>query len=121
MAKADEKITPFKIAVDDKVLRDLNERLARTRWPDQIDGTEWEYGVPVAYMKELVEYWQKKYDWRTHEKNLNSFDQFITTLDGLDIHFIHVKSKEKSALPLIITHGWPGSVVEFAKIIGPLT
>ncbi len=116
-----EKIEPFKIAVEEKVLRDLKDRLARTRWPDQIEGTEWEYGVPVAYMKELVEYWQAKYDWRAEEKKLNNFDQFVTTIDGLTIHFVHVKSKEKNALPLVITHGWPGSFVEFAKIIGPLT
>ena len=118
---ADEKIAPFKIAVADEVLRDLKERLARTRWPDQIDGTDWEYGVPLEYMKELVEYWRTKYDWRAHEKKLNAFDQFVTAIDGLDMHFVHVKSKEKNALPLVVTHGWPGSFVEFAKIIGPLT
>lgn len=120
-ARAEEKIAPFKINVEDKVLRDLKERLEKTRWPDQIEGTNWEYGVPLAYMKELVEYWRTKYDWRAEEKKLNAFNQFITPIDGLDIHFVHVKSKEKDALPLIVTHGWPGSFVEFAKIIGPLT
>jgi pimeloyl-ACP methyl ester carboxylesterase len=116
-----ERIEPFKIAVDDAVLRDLKDRLARTRWPDQIDGTEWEYGVPLDYMKDLVEHWRTKYDWRRHEKELNKLPQFVTRIDGLDIHFVHVRSKEKNALPLVITHGWPGSFVEFQKVIGPLT
>jgi pimeloyl-ACP methyl ester carboxylesterase len=114
-------IEPFKIAVEDAVLRDLKDRLARTRWPDQIDGTGWEYGVPVSYMKELVEHWQTKYDWRDQERKLNKFAQFKTAIDGIDLHFVHVRSKEKDALPLVITHGWPGSFVEFHKIIGPLT
>jgi hypothetical protein len=116
-----EQIKPFKIAVDDAVLRDLKDRLGRTRWPDQIDGTGWEYGVPLDYMKKLVGYWRTEYDWRAQEKKLNQFDQFVTKIDGIDIHFIHVRSKEKTALPLVIVHGWPGSVVEFHKIIGPLT
>lgn len=116
-----ERVVPFKIAVEDAVLRDLADRLARTRWPDQIDGTGWEYGVPLDYMKALVGHWRTKYDWRAEEKRLNRFDQFVTTIDGLHIHFIHVRSKEKAALPLVIVHGWPGSVAEFAKVIGPLT
>src|SRR5262245_24041087 len=116
-----EQIEPFKIAVGDAVLRDLKDRLARTRWPDQIDDTGWEYGVPVAYMKDLVEYWKTRYDWREQEKKLNKLDQFVTRIDGLDIHFVHVRSKEKNALPLVIMHGWPGSFVEFEKVIGPLT
>lgn len=120
-AAADERVEPFKIAVDDAVLGDLKDRLGRTRWPDQIDGTGWEYGVPVATMRDLVEHWRTRYDWRAHEKQLNQFPQFVTRIDGLDIHFLHVRSKEKNALPLVIVHGWPGSFVEFAKIIGPLT
>jgi pimeloyl-ACP methyl ester carboxylesterase len=116
-----EAIAPFKIRVEDEVLRDLKDRLARTRWPSQIDGTEWEYGVPVAYMRELVAYWQTGFDWREQERRLNRLDQFVTTIDGLDVHFVHVRSKEKNALPLVIVHGWPGSFVEFHKIIGPLT
>ncbi len=112
---------PFKIAVADAVLADLKSRLARTRWPDQIADAGWDYGVPVAYMKELVDYWQTKYDWREQERHLNRLDQFMTTIDGLDIHFVHVRSKEKAAVPLVIVHGWPGSFVEFHKIIGPLT
>jgi pimeloyl-ACP methyl ester carboxylesterase len=116
-----ERVQPFKIALPDSVLSDLKDRLARTRWPDQIDETGWEYGVPVAYMKELVEHWRTKYDWRGQEKSLNRLDQFVTTIDGLDVHFVHVRSKEKNALPLVIVHGWPGSFVEFHKIIGLLT
>jgi pimeloyl-ACP methyl ester carboxylesterase len=120
--KADgERIEPFKIAVEEAVLRDLKDRLARTRWPDQIDGTGWDYGVPVAFMKDLIAYWQTKYDWREQERHWNKRDQFVTRIDGLDIHFVHVRSKEKNALPLIIVHGWPGSFCEFDKIIGPLT
>jgi pimeloyl-ACP methyl ester carboxylesterase len=116
-----ERIEPFRIAVDDAVLHDLRDRLARTRWPDQIDGTGWEYGVPVAYMKELVEHWRTRYDWREQEKGLNKLDQFVTRIDGLDLHFVHVRSQVKDALPLVIVHGWPGSFAEFTKIIGPLT
>jgi epoxide hydrolase len=116
-----ERIEPFKIAVEDAVLRDLKDRLARTRWPDQIDDTGWEYGVPLASMKELVEYWRAKYDWREQEKKLNEPGQFVTRIDGLNIHFWHVRSKEKNALPLVLVHGWPGSFVEFYKLLGPLT
>src|SRR5262245_35271689 len=116
-----KQIRPFKIAVEDAVLRDLKDRLARTRWPNQVDGTGWEYGVPVAYMRALVDYWQNKYDWREQEKKLNKLDQFVTRIDGLDIHFVHVRSKEKNALPLVVVHGWPSSFFEFHKIIGPLT
>lgn len=116
-----EPIVPFRMAIEDQVLHDLNDRLTRTRWPDQIAGTEWDYGVPVVYMKELVEYWRTKYNWREQEKRLNTLDQFVTRIDGLDIHFVHVRSKVKSAVPLVIVHGWPGSFYEFHKIIGPLT
>src|SRR5262245_17770983 len=115
------RIDSFRIAVEDAVLRDLNERLARTRWPDQIEGSGWEYGVPLDYMTQLVEHWQTKYDWRDEERKLNQLDQFVTKIDGLDIHFVHVRSKDKNPLPLAIVHGWPGSFVEFQKIIGPLT
>ena len=118
---ADTRIVPFKIAVADDVLADLKQRLARTRWPDEIDGSEWDYGVKLGTMKELVAYWQNEYDWRKHERLLNEFDQFTTEIDGLKIHYIHVRSKEKNALPLVLTHGWPGSIYEFYKVIGPLT
>jgi len=120
--KADaEAIKPFRIAVDDAVLRDLKERLARTRFPDQIDKSEWDYGVDLATMKEIVAYWKDKYDWRAHEKKLNELPQFTTEIDGINLHFIHVRSKEKNAKPLVLVHGWPGSIYEFYKVIGPLT
>jgi pimeloyl-ACP methyl ester carboxylesterase len=118
--KADS-IRPFKINVSDAVLADLKERLARARFPDAIEGSGWDYGVDLAYMKELVTYWRERYDWRAQERELNKLEQFTTTIDGIDLHFIHVRSKEKNALPLVIVHGWPGSVYEFHKIIGPLT
>lgn len=116
-----DAIRPFRIHVEDAVLRDLKDRLARTRWPDPIDGTTWEYGTDLHYMKDLIRYWQEKYDWRAHERQLNELPQFTTEIDGLPIHFVHVRSKEKNALPLVIIHGWPGSFYEFYKIIGPLT
>ncbi|MBI3462324.1 MAG: alpha/beta fold hydrolase, partial [Planctomycetes bacterium] len=116
-----QAIRPFTIRVGDAVLAELRERLARTRWPDTIEGSGWEYGVDLAYLKELVDYWRTKYDWREQERRLNQFPQFVTEIDGIDLHFLHVRSKEPGALPLAIIHGWPGSFVEFTKIIGPLT
>ena len=118
---ADEAIVPFKINVPDTVLRDLKERLARTRFPDQLDNVGWDYGTDPAYLKPLVEYWRDTFDWRAQERKLNEFDQFTTTIDGLKIHFIHQKSKVPGAMPLVLTHGWPGSIYEFNKVIGPLT
>ncbi|MBM4072706.1 MAG: alpha/beta fold hydrolase [Planctomycetes bacterium] len=115
------EIEPFTIAVEDAVLRDLKDRLARTRFPEEIDKSGWDYGVDLSYLKNLVGYWRDKYDWRKHEKLLNSLPQFTTELDGLKIHFLHVRSKEKNALPLVMVHGWPGSFYEFYKIVGPLT
>ena len=102
------------------MLDDLKLRLARTRWPDEIDDAGWDYGVPLNYQRELTEYWRTKYDWRKHEAELNSFPQFVTQIDGVDLHFLHVKSKYENATPLVLVHGWPGSVWEFHKIIGPL-
>jgi microsomal epoxide hydrolase len=116
-----EAIVPFKIHVADEVLRDLHERLRRTRFPDALNGVGWEYGTDLAYMKSLVEYWRDRYDWRTAERKLNALDQYTTTIDGIKIHFIHQRSKEPNAMPLVLTHGWPGSIYEFTKIIGPLT
>src|SRR5262245_15696699 len=116
-----EAIKPFKVRVDEAVLTDLKARLDRARWPDAVDGAGWDYGVDLQYMKDLVAYWRDKYDWRAQEAAFNKFDQFITTIDGLDIHFLHVRSKEKNALPLVLVHGWPGSVYEFHKVIGLLT
>lgn len=115
------QVKPFQISVDDATLADLKSRLARTRWPDQLDKADWDYGVELSYMKGLVKYWHDTYDWRIHEKKLNALPQFIAEIDGLPIHLIHVKSKEKNALPLVVVHGWPGSIYEFHKIIGPLT
>ncbi|WP_448004623.1 epoxide hydrolase family protein [Agromyces bauzanensis] len=115
------EIRPFRIDIPQDDLDDLKDRLARTRWPDELPGVGWTYGVPVDYLRGLAEHWRTSYDWRTHEAKLNEFAQFTTTIDGQNIHFLHVPSPEPDALPLIITHGWPGSVVEFMDIIGPLT
>jgi len=112
-----QAIRPFKIEVPDAVLADLRERLARTRWPDQIPGTGWEYGTELAYLKELCETWHTSYDWRTHEAALNRWPQFTTTIDGQNLHFVNAKSKHADAFALILTHGWPGSVVEFQKLL----
>jgi epoxide hydrolase len=118
MAKAIEQ---FEIRVDDGVLDDLRARLALTRFPDQIEGTGWEYGIPIDYVRELVEYWRDKYDWRAQEARLNEFDHFRTAIDGQSVHFIHARSPHSNALPLLLMHGWPGSIIEFLDVIGPLT
>lgn len=120
-SSASDAIVPYKISVPDAVLRDLKDRLSRTRFPDQLENVGWDYGTDPAYLKPLVEYWRDRFDWRAQERKLNEFDQFTTTIDGLKIHFIHQKSKVPNAMPLAITHGWPGSIYEFHKIIGPLT
>ncbi|WP_266082827.1 epoxide hydrolase family protein [Haladaptatus caseinilyticus] len=117
----DTEIYPFRVDIPESELNDLHNRLARTRWPDQLPSDGWGRGVPVDYLKDLTEYWQTNYDWHEHEAKLNEFPQFITTIDGQTIHFLHVRSEESDALPLILTHGWPGSVVEFLEVIGPLT
>ncbi len=114
-------IEPFRIEVDNATLADLHERLARTRFPEQIDGTGWEYGVPTDYLRHLVEYWRDAYDWRSEEARLNRLPQFRTPIDGQSVHFIHQRSDHPDALPLLITHGWPGSVVEFLDVIPRLT
>ena len=111
----------FTIHVEDSVLSDLEERLDRTRWPDQIPGSAWDYGSDRAYMQELLEYWRSEYDWRKHEAQLNALPHFKTEIQGIDLHFVHVRSNEENAMPLVITHGWPGSVYEFMDVIGPLT
>ena len=112
---------PFRVAIPQADLDDLQERLARTRWPGELAGAGWSRGVPLDYLKELAEYWRTGYDWRTWEAKLNEFQQFTTEIDGQNVHFLHVRSPEPDALPLVLTHGWPGSVVEFLDIIGPLT
>jgi epoxide hydrolase len=116
-----ELIEPFAIRVDDATLDDLRARLARARIPDQIAGTEWEYGIPYDYLREFVDYWRDEYDWRAQEARLNAFDHFRTEIDGQAIHFIHARSPRADALPLLLTHGWPGSIVEFLNVIPPLT
>jgi pimeloyl-ACP methyl ester carboxylesterase len=116
-----DAITPFKIAIPDQAIDDLKTRLAMTRWPDQVADTGWRYGSDTAYIKELCAYWANEYDWRKFEVALNRFDQFTTEIDGHHLHFMHVRSKHENAKPLLISHGWPGSVVEFMKIIEPLT
>jgi len=113
-------VTPFRIDVGSEVLDDLRTRLARTRWPDAECVDDWSQGMPLAYTRELAAYWADGYDWRAREAALNRFDQFVTEIDGLDIHFIHQRSPHDDALPLLITHGWPGSIVEFHKVIEPL-
>jgi epoxide hydrolase len=113
--------TPFRIAVPDDDLDDLRRRLARTRWPEPECVDDWSQGIPLDYTRELASYWADGYDWRAREALLNRFDQFTTEIDGLDIHFIHQRSPHDDAFPLIITHGWPGSIVEFHKVIEPLT
>ena len=116
-----EAIEPFSLHVEDAVLDDLHARLALTRFPDQIDGTGWDGGTPVAYVRELVDYWRDDYDWRAQEARLNEFPQFRTTIDGQPIHFVHARSRHENALPLILIHGWPGSIVEFLDVIPRLT
>jgi epoxide hydrolase len=115
-----EGVVPFTLAIDQAALDDLATRLAMTRWPEKEPVTDQSQGVPLAYLRELCDYWATSYDWRRCEKRLNDFGQFQTTIDGVDIHFIHVRSPHPGAMPLILTHGWPGSVVEMLDVIGPL-
>jgi pimeloyl-ACP methyl ester carboxylesterase len=115
------EIRPFRIDVADEKLADLRRRLAETRWPDGELVDDASQGVQLAMLQELARYWSDEYDWRTVEAKLNALPQFVTEIDGLDIHFIHVRSRHENALPLIITHGWPGSIVEMLEVIGPLT
>ncbi len=114
-------VTPFRIDVPDAALRDLRERLARVRWPERETVDDWSQGMPLSYVQDLCCYWAATYDWPARQDYLNTFSQFRTEIDGLGIHFIHVRSANPRALPLVLTHGWPGSVVEFLKVIGPLT
>lgn len=114
-------IRPFKVAIEPAVLEDLKQRLARTRWPESETCTDWSQGIPLAYTQELARYWATQYDWRRFESKLNGWPQFITGIEGIDIHFIHARSRHAGALPLIISHGWPGSIVEFHKVIDALT
>jgi len=116
-----DAITPFKLSIPQSEIDDLNARLDRTRWPDRETVEDWTQGSPLAKVQALCAHWRKGYDWRRFEAKLNDFGQFKTEIDGLNIHFLHVRSPHANALPLILTHGWPGSVAEFMKVIGPLT
>ena len=116
-----EAIERFEIHVDDSVLEDLRERLARTRFPDQIEGTGWEYGTPIDYLRDLVGHWRDRYDWRRAEARLNELPHFRTTIDGQPVHFVHARSAHADAFPLLLVHGWPGSIVEFLDVIPRLT
>jgi pimeloyl-ACP methyl ester carboxylesterase len=115
-----DAITPFRIEVTDEELDDLRRRLHATRWPNAETVDDWSQGVPLAYVQEVCRYWEEKYDWRAREARLNEFAHFRSELDGLGIHFIHARSPHQNALPIVITHGWPGSIVEFHKVIEAL-
>jgi epoxide hydrolase len=119
-AEAATEITPFRVEIEEAQIEDLRERLARTRWPEKEPVEDWSQGTPLAYVQELCAYWRQSYDMRRAEAQLNAHPQFRATIDGLGIHFLHVRSPHEDALPLVMTHGWPGSVVEFLKVIGPL-
>ncbi|MGW5485620.1 epoxide hydrolase family protein [Streptosporangium sandarakinum] len=116
----DREIRPFRIDIPQADLDDLRDRLGRTRWPDELPDVGWSYGVPLGRLRELAEYWRTGYDWRRHEARLNAFPQYTTTIDGQNVHFLHIRSPEPDAFPLILTHGWPGSVAEFLEVAGPL-
>ncbi|WP_303758669.1 epoxide hydrolase family protein [Sphingobium yanoikuyae] len=114
-------VRPFTLAVPQAALDDLHRRLDQTRWPERETGAGWEQGVPIDRLRALVDYWRHGYDWRRCEAMLNGFGQFKTMIDGIDVHFLHIRSRHDGAMPLLLTHGWPGSVIEFHKVIGPLT
>ncbi|WP_328388466.1 epoxide hydrolase family protein [Nocardia sp. NBC_00416] len=115
------EISSFRIDVPQEQLDDLHRRLTAVRWPDEAPGVGWAQGIPLDYIRELAGYWRDSYDWRAQEARLNTFPQFRTEIDGHELHFVHVRSAEPGALPLVLTHGWPGSIVEFLELIGPLT
>jgi len=119
-ASDDERIVPFTIRVPDATLDDLKQRLTRARFPEPLQ-PDWSYGTDLSYLKELVTYWRDRFDWRAQERKLNQLEQFTTTIDGLQVHFVHRRSRQPNAFPLLVTHGWPGSFVEFTKVVGPLT
>src|SRR4051812_20473367 len=120
-ARDADAIRPFHITIPDEALTDLKQRVQATRWPDKETVSDQSQGVPLATLQALARYWATDYDWRKCEAQLNALPNFITTIDGVDIHFIHVRSKHPNALPLIITHGWPGSIIEQLKVVAPLT
>lgn len=116
-----DAIQPFKIHASEDDLQDLKRRLQTTRWPDPETVDDWSQGIPLAYVQDLCAYWANDYDWRATETRLNAFDQFRTEIEGVDIHFLHIRSSHSNARPLVMTHGWPGSIIEFLKVIGPLS
>src|SRR5438093_2341572 len=120
-AAEDAAIRPFHVSVPEDELVELRRRVQATRWPSKELVQDWSQGVQLATLRELARYWASEYDWRRCEAKLNALPQFTTEIDGLDVHFIHVKSPHENALPLVITHGWPGSVVEMLEVVGPLT
>ena len=117
----DAELRPFRIDVPDDELADLRDRLRRTRWPESETVDDWSQGIPLAYTRDLCRYWADDYDWRATEARLNAHPQVVTEIDGLDFHVLHARSPHPDALPLVLTHGWPGSIVEFLKVLGPLT
>src|SRR5918994_2619974 len=120
-AEAASEIHPFRVDVPDEALDDLRRRIAATNWPEKETVADQSQGVPLAMIQGLARYWLTDYDWRECEAKLNALPQFITEIDGLDIHFIHVRSPHEGALPLIVNHGWPGSIIEMLNVVGPLT
>src|SRR5262249_16714368 len=119
-AAAQDTVTPFRIAVPDAVLTDLKDRLHRARFPEEIPGMNWQDGTDLTYLKQFVAYWRDKYDWRAHERQLNQLHQFTTTVDGINIHFVHERSRQPNATPMLLLNGWPSSFSEYLKVIGPL-
>ncbi|WP_216210204.1 epoxide hydrolase family protein [Amycolatopsis aidingensis] len=113
-------IAPFRVEIPEHVLADLHQRLDRTRWPDELPGTGRDYGLPRAWLRELTRYWREDYDWRAQEERLNALPQYTTEIDGQRVHFLHLRSARQDALPLLLTHGWPGSIVEFLDVLEPL-
>src|SRR5437588_11978983 len=118
---ASAAVVPYEIEIDDQTLVDLKERLRRTRWPGEVDGAAWEYGTNLAYLRELCAYWQEEFDWRKQERALNELPHFRTEIDGVGIHFVHVRGKGEDSFPLIATHGWPSTFYELLKLIPLLT
>src|SRR5271165_887555 len=116
-----ESCTPFRFGVGNQSIADLNARIDLARWPDEVTDAAWGYGVRMDYLKELIEYWRHRFDWRAAEARINALPQFLTAIDGLDLHFVHARSAHPRATPLLITHGWPGSIVEFLELVPRLT
>jgi microsomal epoxide hydrolase len=112
---------PFRISVPDHVLDDLRDRLTRTRWPEPLDGADWDYGANVEYVRELCEYWRASYDWRKHEAAINEWPGFLCEVDGVDLHYLVAQGRGPNPLPLMLIHGWPGSIIEFMELLGPLS